>query len=743
MSWDQPTYSFGNPNAQPPTPTKTPISPHFPSPTFQTPRNNNTSFEDRSGWTPQFAEEYSVFNSTPGRLTSAQHHSFVDVSTPRPLIVNGQKLPLSNPADLSAEFGTDAHQLSPHPNVQGASPSNELPPSPRPYSANYNRFDDSSRKKVTPRKPKKRLDEAFSGQTATPPPTASKGSRKLAPKIQTNTMQNESQDGHYGSSQTPTQASMMAFASSSTEMFNYPMSAPATAAAFGGTKPFWDTDTSMNGMDIDFAADDAMFNTGGHRISNSLDWGRSNQIFQDSVNMSSNHPKQVSSKRQRPLAPKISMPGGDIPISMAPFDFHNTSAADDPFSAGPLDGAVDPGLLYSRSNSISMPSAFEDATLPPPRPATSHALEPYQHQLREASRDQEELRRSRSYRDGGKSRLYDRGTVSSPVKGSARPGLYRSVSEVRGKRIQDRPRSRTGRISPVKQQRPPSLSSIPELPPPRARTEVRFTIDSKGRARTETVIIQDKPPRSRGGRSTSNENWESTSTESSSDDEPIIVPSRNTSFTLPPQGKGPKLATFETSFRGADVRRRSTSGYSQSESSSQQSLQFESVESEAETVVDEDDGSGDATLELKRLMESRKQRQMMKSRTPRHHRYSSGGVRGNSRHINYSSSTNISPTTITDPDGATPSSSRSGTTRCVCNNPDNDGFMIQCESCDNWLHAECVGIDRRGLPPVYICAFCANTPNMRGGRLRETAKANPTTHMGSSPLAHKSFKSFR
>ena len=62
------------------------------------------------------------------------------------------------------------------------------------------------------------------------------------------------------------------------------------------------------------------------------------------------------------------------------------------------------------------------------------------------------------------------------------------------------------------------------------------------------------------------------------------------------------------------------------------------------------------------------------------------------------------------------------------------------ESCDNWLHGECVNIDRRSLPPVYICAFCAQTPNMRGGRLREPGRL---TNHGSSPLAHKSFQSFR
>lgn len=48
------------------------------------------------------------------------------------------------------------------------------------------------------------------------------------------------------------------------------------------------------------------------------------------------------------------------------------------------------------------------------------------------------------------------------------------------------------------------------------------------------------------------------------------------------------------------------------------------------------------------------------------------------------------------------------------------------------------------MPPVYICAFCANTPNVRGGRVRDAGGAPvvPSGH-ASSPLAHKSFKSFR
>ncbi|KAH7360534.1 hypothetical protein BKA65DRAFT_392053 [Rhexocercosporidium sp. MPI-PUGE-AT-0058] len=741
------SYSFGNPNAQPPTPTQTPTSGQFPSPTtFQTPRNSS-SFENRGGWTPTFAEEYSVFNATPGRLTSAQQH-FSEASTPRPSTASTHNRRLSA-GDFAAELATHVHHLSPNPSLSlpPVDPSNQLPSSPGPYPTTQGRFDDNLNNQVTPRKPRKRLEEAFSSQTATPPATKSKGSRKLAPKLPTDTMQNDSQDSHYGASQTPThQQSLMSFPSSTSEFF-YPMSAPATAPVFTNTKPFWDPDASMGGMDLDFSTDDpSMFNVGPHRMSNSFDWGRSNQMFQETVNVPTPTPnitmqsEQSTTKRQRPLAPKLPKSTTELlPSTLAPFDFNNVSASEDPFSPSAL-GGVDPGLLFSRNNPLTMPSEFQDVQLPPTRPVTSHVeLKPYQHQLRESIRDQEELRRSRGSRESSRNRRFERGTASSPVKGSARPGLQRSISESRGRRSQDRTLSRpsTGRISPIKHQRPSNLMSIPEMERPQTRTEVKFTIDANGRARTETVLVEGDPRTSRGGPLARSEGWESSQyDESSSDDEPILVPSRNTSFSLPQQ-KPPKIGNFDTS----RVQRRSSGGYSQSESSSQRSFRRDSLGSEAETVVEENDGSGDAAQALRKVMESRKRGQA-KPRNPRHHRYSDSTPGGNSQYGNYSSSTNMSPTTITDPDGGTtPSSTKSGTTRCVCGNSDSEGLMILCESCDNWLHGDCVGIDHRSLPPVYVCAFCAQTPNLRGGRIREPAKG--VSRMGLSPLAHKSFKSFR
>lgn len=541
------------------------------------------------------------------------------------------------------------------------------------------------------------MEEAFSGQTATPPATQSKGTRKLAPKISTETMQNDPQDGHYGTSQTPTQhTNLMPFPTNPGDFFSYPMSAPATAPVFTNTKPFWDPDASMGGMDLDFHTDDAgMFNMGSHKLSNSFDWGRNNQMFQETMNNNTAQMQSTSPvkepKRQRPLAPKP-LTTSAIPASLPRFEFNNTSASDDPFSAVSM-GGVDPGLLFGSTNSLAMPSEFADVPLPATRPATSHTeLKPYQHQLRESKRDLEELQRSRSSREVSKARRIDRGTVSSPVKGSARPGLQRSVSESRGRRIQgtfpiegahrpglslktDRVVSRGGRISPVKQQRPSALMPIPELPAPRVRTELKFTIDANGRARTERVVVEAEPKTTRGGPSATHEEWDSSHYESSSDDEPILVPSRNSSFSIPQPNKAPKSNRHDSSNRGVNSRRHSTSGYSQSESSSQRSYGQDSVESEAETVMDGEDGFGDATRELRKVMEDRKKNQL-KSRNPRHHHYGSDATPRGNMYASYSSSTNLSPTTLTDP-ATTPSSTRSGTTRCVCNNPDSEGFMIQ------------------------------------------------------------------
>ncbi|KAH8815793.1 hypothetical protein F5884DRAFT_194437 [Xylogone sp. PMI_703] len=743
MSWDQPVYSFGHPNAQPPTPTQTPTSAVFQSPTFETPRNTS-SFEDRSGWTPQFAEEYTVFGTTPGRLISS-HLPLVDIATPRPSTSSSQPHHFS---EIDNELSTHVHHLSPNPSLPlpPVDPANRLGSFPDLHTRTRRHFNESSVKKLTPAKHKKHLGEAFTGQTATPPHSASKGTRRRVSREIPDTMQHESQDDRFGGSgihdQTPY---MMSFTTTtSADLFSYPLTAPA-APMYGDNRSFWDPDTSMRDMSMDFGTVGAgMLNVGSHRSTHSFDWDRSGSMYQDQGNVHMPQ-QQEPPKQQRLLAPKSDTPSTSLPASSTPFQYHTAAVSSAPFVGLDFNTAVDPLLLFSQSNTASraVASEFEDVTLP----STSQSIggriqEPYQHQLRESRRDMEELRRSRSARERGPGYRIDRASASSPVKSPARPGLQRSISDGRGRSVKGRTPSLGGRISPVKSQRLASLASIPESQVLRPRTEVKFVIDSKGKARAHTVTVDDEPKTSRAGPMPEvREDWESPSPyESSSDEEAIIIPSRNTSFSLPQPRKGPKLSRFETTnvINGHRRYSLSASSYTQSESPDPRPSGHDDYVSEAETVVEEQTTpSGDAKRELRKVVENRKKGQIAASNTY-HHIYSSNpNTRGGYR---YTSSRNISPSTISDLDRGTPSSSRSGTTRCVCKGPDNGSFMIQCESCENWLHADCVGVDRRALPSVYICAFCAETPNLRGGRRN---KERPSRRPAASPLAHKSFTSLR
>lgn len=213
----------------------------------------------------------------------------------------------------------------------------------------------------------------------------------------------------------------------------------------------------------------------------------------------------------------------------------------------------------------------------------------------------------------------------------------------------------------MKQQRHPNLTSIPESPAtlPKLRRDVKLAVGSNGRA---TVVVEDEPVRSLRRSSSQAIDYES-EYDSSTDDEPIIIPSRNNSFNLPQQ-RPPRLDLFDTSSSDFCRPSTSTSGYSRS------SGQHTSIDemSEAETKLDEIK-TGDAASALRKVVRERRSNQPM-PKIGRHLRLFSDTTPRPGRYAEYTSSS-------TSPDGATPSSSRSGTTRCVCNNADGDSFMIQ------------------------------------------------------------------
>lgn len=361
--------SFGDPNARPPTPQETPTA-GFSSPLLQTPKQTTggSHFDDTSGWTPRFAEEYSVFNSTPGNLrgtaSGADFNNLFAPLSPVPQPV-GKKRSHSTEA-TAFDTATHANQVSASPATPATfTPAPRLPSSPEPLplpqkdvvvaesSDATRRASRAQAQQGQQRSSKKpRTASASSAadkspfltqtqtqtqnqtqtQTATPPPS-SKGGRKLAPKPLASSMQNQSFPQPDFSSAPPQQPQLnTAFVTGNPDdVFGYPMG-PATAPPIAGHRPFWgfDLDTSGMAIDVDLSAAGAdLFQSPVqnqvHRQMNSVDWSRANNMFQQpgtvaQANQQTQQQEQTrpspqqqnqtlgqnqSARRTRPLAPKM------------------------------------------------------------------------------------------------------------------------------------------------------------------------------------------------------------------------------------------------------------------------------------------------------------------------------------------------------------------------------------------------------------------------------------------------------
>ena len=55
---------------------------------------------------------------------------------------------------------------------------------------------------------------------------------------------------------------------------------------------------------------------------------------------------------------------------------------------------------------------------------------------------------------------------------------------------------------------------------------------------------------------------------------------------------------------------------------------------------------------------------------------------------------------------------------CICLQPWNDRFMIQCDQCDCWFHGECVNIapEEAELIDLYNCLDCEKQKKRRSGK---------------------------
>jgi len=48
--------------------------------------------------------------------------------------------------------------------------------------------------------------------------------------------------------------------------------------------------------------------------------------------------------------------------------------------------------------------------------------------------------------------------------------------------------------------------------------------------------------------------------------------------------------------------------------------------------------------------------------------------------------------------------------RCVCNDNQKHGLLVQCEKCNFWLHGICVNVPRVTKSRTFVCPYCSNHP---------------------------------
>jgi hypothetical protein len=415
------------------------------------------------------------------------------------------------------------------------------------------------------------------------------------------------------------------------ESFGYPMSAPVTAPPV-----FWDNNLNMiMDMDMDFGDAGAvdMFQpqmTPSHRPSGSFDWNNEVPLFEapqvsqipqasqparsalPPTNTENSRPVPPQ-RRERTLAPKPPTKNNQTtsaaPSSLVASSMHPNLG--DPF--GITKPEAEPGKSYSRPQTSATDSSFRMNT-----DASGAIGQPIASEISNELSGPE-IRRSASSRSIKGGKMPDRASASSPIKPSMpRPGLGRSFSENRGRKsairnqiatqsASSRPNAQartgmskdgtqimprpSGRTSPLKSlQHVSSLAAIPESasrPRPRS-TNIQFCIVG-GRAEARLIPESPEPQRHLGSHSLgeSGDVQFVVSDDESSDDEEILIPSRNVSFALP------------------DPRKPVGSIYAHDDD----------TESEAETIMNEapeQQGSihGDAVSELRKVLQNR-QRQVM------------------------------------------------------------------------------------------------------------------------------------
>ncbi|KAL8676054.1 MAG: hypothetical protein Q9186_007389, partial [Xanthomendoza sp. 1 TL-2023] len=777
MNWEQPAYSFSYPIGQPPTPTRTPTSASF-AQSFGTPKQESSFYDPRVTWNT--AEPWA---ESPDFLKTPKFPSF---STPlrSPTKSSGTKRPLSS-QNIEQQIASHVHHLSPNPDqsLPPVDTSRRLSSSPNPLSNSKRPCHRTSETQLTPLKTSMDGEATSSMRSAssmqTPPPTSTSASRRKVQQAQVaKVVKQSTATGRRMSTPAITkgkkpEAPLSHIETSpgfpslqfSPEGFGFGNSGPATAPVFPQHKLFWDPQPVHDVMNVDFSASDPF--ALGIDIEKALD-----------PFVSSQEPATPSRLPTAPFNPD------DFPIfplsAKAPAKKLNKSRI--------TTNVVNPSMLFSSPGPSS-----ELSNIPSSQAGMDLNLQPYAHQVQDAEREIELVGPRKSKRRKAPEKdspavkaamevLRDEVDAHPPVRRSFTSPAVPSIDLAHIKAaLSNRPARTTERTSPSR--RPPSqrrLSPYKSSQPAQKQTTLTLTIDSSGRARTEKQVVKQDaglPVKSRMDVDCATGEDES----STSSEEDEIATSQRQSFSFarqkPEKAKLTRFAldskthsqksSYASTFASSSTASGVKSVNPQNRVMSNLSTQFddssllplptsddrassstlvsdrldgrEAHHSEGEASIESDIDKGDAQSELKKMKQRREKSKVDPSvgtRTTRSQgfQYPNPATTDPMQMFPYAMNPtdpfNISPTTITDPDLATPTSARdnqvnSDCTRCVCRGSESDGdLMILCESCKNWLHVRCVGLNRHKLPKVYLCVFCTgNTPNVRGGRVREPQRA--------------------
>ena len=503
------------------------------------------------------------------------------------------------------------------------------------------------------------------------------------------------------------------------------MAGPATAPVYPQNKLFWDP-SQNDGMDMDFAASDAFSDAFGIGLS------KPTGSF-----ISGDDPMTISQITSSSFEVDNAMG-----IAVPP-DASSTSQTNYLSSAGLINGlpskfgtnVVNPSLLFSSPNRAPEHAELDSA----PQNIQNENLRPYAHQIMDAQRERESSQSRKSKRRKGpesdspavkaalevlRDEEKDRLSVQKRFRDSMNAKSSHASTQV--KRVSFEPTK--GDTSSTLRRRDRAAQRH-ELSRGHAnRTAVELTIGPDGRAKTLTKVVAKGPSRSAMDMDSDSGDTESISSE----DEPGMVVSQQSSFAYPSQ-KLPKskASRFDASSRAHSQKSSYASTLmsnssentlprsraSKSRVASGLGLDLDAVshssrsvldpaltttfingplggsqeaESETETVVESEDDKGDAQSELKKIVKDRAQKRASaqaaasESFDSRHEYSSNRALYPTEASLTTPTQdmfSNISPTTITDPDLATPStgyeSQVGNSTRCVCHSTESNGeFMI-------------------------------------------------------------------